>query len=111
MISCPVESVILRKGTDPGDPYTYQIERVETKDTGLYSCVAGNILGETSYQGYNQQIYTENVIMMVTVMMLMMMLLMPITSWTLKKSNVEYNIYILVLVGGGMAGIIRSRAL
>ena len=47
------ESVILlRKGTDPGDPYSYLIHSVDTQDTGLYSCVAGNILGETIHTAY-----------------------------------------------------------
>ena len=47
------ESVILlRKGTDPGDPYSYLIQSVDTDDTGLYSCVAGNILGETIHTAY-----------------------------------------------------------
>ena len=39
--------VLLRKGTDTGDPYSWTIDTVDTEDTGLYSCVAGNILGET----------------------------------------------------------------
>ena len=39
--------VLLRRGTDPGDPYSYTINSVDVEDTGLYSCVAGNILGET----------------------------------------------------------------
>ena len=38
---------LLRKGTDPGDPYSFSIEGVAQDHTGLYSCVAGNILGET----------------------------------------------------------------
>ena len=40
-------STLLRRGTDPGDPYSYTIYNVDTEDTGLYSCVAGNILGES----------------------------------------------------------------
>merc|ERR1719350_813098 len=43
---------ILRTGTDPGDPYSYTLTRVEPEDTGLYSCVAGNILGETVETAY-----------------------------------------------------------
>merc|ERR1711915_519300 len=38
---------LLRKGTDPGDPYSISIEKVDPDHTGLYSCIAGNILGET----------------------------------------------------------------
>merc|ERR1711915_16877 len=38
---------LLRKGTDPGDPYSFSIEGVAQDHTGLYSCIAGNILGET----------------------------------------------------------------
>merc|ERR1712029_1237847 len=40
--------VLLRRGTDPGDPYSYTINSVDVEDTGLYSCVAGNILGRLS---------------------------------------------------------------
>ena len=55
------ESVILlRKGTDPGDPYSYQIQSVDTEDTGLYSCVAGNILGETIHTAYLEVNRTNN---------------------------------------------------
>ena len=43
---------LLRTGTDPGDPYTYSIHGVGPLDTGLYSCVAGNILGETVETAY-----------------------------------------------------------
>ena len=38
---------LLRKGTDPGDPYSISIEKVDHDHIGLSSCVAGNILGET----------------------------------------------------------------
>ena len=44
--------ILLRKGTDPGDPYSFLIQSVHTEDTGLYSCVAGNILGETIHTAY-----------------------------------------------------------
>ena len=55
------ESVILlRKGTDPGDPYSYLIHSVDTEDTGLYSCVAGNILGETIRTAYLEVNTTNN---------------------------------------------------
>ena len=47
------ESVILlRRGTDPGDPYRYRIESVGPEDSGLYTCLAGNILGETKHSAY-----------------------------------------------------------
>ena len=52
MVSESVE--LLRKGTDPGDPYSYTISDVDTEDTGLYSCVAGNILGETVHVAHLQ---------------------------------------------------------
>ena len=42
----------MRRGTDPGDPYSYTIYDVDTEDTGLYSCVAGNILGESVQVAY-----------------------------------------------------------
>jgi hypothetical protein len=43
---------LLRKGTDPGNPYSFTINGVYPEDTGLYSCVAGNILGETVETAY-----------------------------------------------------------
>ena len=43
---------LLRKGTDPGDPYSFSLYSVDLNDTGLYSCVAGNILGETVETAY-----------------------------------------------------------
>ena len=43
---------LLRKGTDPGNPYSFTIHGVDPEDTGLYSCVAGNILGETVETAY-----------------------------------------------------------
>lgn len=39
--------ILLRRGTDPGDPYSFTIAAAAAEDSGLYSCVAGNILGET----------------------------------------------------------------
>ena len=47
-------STLLRRGTDPGDPYSYTIYNVDTEDTGLYSCVAGNILGESNHVAFLQ---------------------------------------------------------
>jgi len=38
---------LLRTGATQGTPYSYSIRRVGPQDRGLYSCVAGNILGET----------------------------------------------------------------
>ena len=42
----------MRRGTDPGDPYSYRIESVGPEDSGLYTCLAGNILGETKQSAY-----------------------------------------------------------
>ena len=39
---------------DPGNPYSYTIEGVDTDDTGLHSCRAGNIFGETMHTAYLQ---------------------------------------------------------
>ena len=45
----PIEGTfeLLQKATDPGNPYFLKIEGVAKHHTGLYSCVAGNPLGET----------------------------------------------------------------
>ena len=50
--TCAGSLDLVRRGTDPGDPYTYSIHGVGPLDTGLYSCVAGNILGETVETAY-----------------------------------------------------------
>merc|ERR1719431_614391 len=38
---------LLRTGASQGTPYQYSIQHVVEDDTGVYSCVAGNIMGET----------------------------------------------------------------
>eukprot|EP00092_Neocalanus_flemingeri_P102568 GFUD01131197.1.p1 GENE.GFUD01131197.1~~GFUD01131197.1.p1 ORF type:complete len:189 (+),score=21.46 GFUD01131197.1:100-666(+) len=38
---------LLRTGATQGTPYRYTIRKVTPHDSGFYSCVAGNILGET----------------------------------------------------------------
>ena len=38
---------LLRTGATKGTPYHYKVKNVTPKDSGYYSCVAGNILGET----------------------------------------------------------------
>ena len=43
---------LLRTGATQGTPYRYTIRRVTSQDSGFYSCVAGNILGETVSSAY-----------------------------------------------------------
>lgn len=43
---------LLRTGATQGNPYGYTVRRVESGDAGFYSCVAGNILGETVSSAY-----------------------------------------------------------
>jgi len=38
---------LLRTGATAGTPYRYNVYRVKPSDSGFYSCVAGNILGES----------------------------------------------------------------
>jgi len=38
---------LLRTGATQGTPYRYTVRNVNPQDAGFYSCVAGNILGET----------------------------------------------------------------
>jgi len=67
------ESVeLLRKGTDPGDPYSYTISDVDTEDTGLYSCVAGNILGETVHVAHLQVNFSNKLVNKCVIVMMMM---------------------------------------
>ena len=43
---------LLRTGATQGTPYRYTIKKVTPLDSGFYSCVAGNILGETVSSAY-----------------------------------------------------------
>lgn len=43
---------LLRTASDTGDPYSFRIHRVDGLDEGFYTCVAGNILGETLSSAY-----------------------------------------------------------
>jgi len=43
---------LLRTGATQGNPYQYTMRRVNPNDAGFYSCVAGNILGETVSSAY-----------------------------------------------------------
>merc|ERR1712001_76280 len=43
---------LLRTGASAGTPYRYSINKVDVSDTGFYSCVAGNILGESVSSAY-----------------------------------------------------------
>jgi len=45
---------LLRTGASAGTPYRYSINKVDVSDTGFYSCVAGNILGESVSSAYLQ---------------------------------------------------------
>ena len=38
---------LLRTGATKGTPYHYKVKNVTPQDSGFYSCVAGNVLGET----------------------------------------------------------------
>merc|ERR1719410_2423787 len=43
---------LLRTGASAGTPYSYYINKVSPPDSGFYSCVAGNILGESVSSAY-----------------------------------------------------------
>jgi len=43
---------LLRTASDTGDPYSFRIHKVDGLDEGFYTCVAGNILGETLSSAY-----------------------------------------------------------
>jgi len=43
---------LLRTGATAGTPYSYTVYRVDKSDSGFYSCVAGNILGESVSSAY-----------------------------------------------------------
>ena len=45
---------LLRTGATQGTPYRYTVKNVDPNDAGFYSCVAGNILGETVSSAYLQ---------------------------------------------------------
>jgi len=43
---------LLRTGATQGNPYQFTVRRVGPDDAGFYSCVAGNILGDTVSSAY-----------------------------------------------------------
>jgi len=43
---------LLRTGATQGNPFGYTVRRVNPNDAGFYSCVVGNILGETVSSAY-----------------------------------------------------------
>ena len=45
---------LLRTGATQGTPYRYTVKNVAPNNSGFYSCVAGNILGETVSSAYLQ---------------------------------------------------------
>ena len=45
---------LLRTGATKGTPYRYTIQNVTPEDAGFYSCIAGNILGETVSSAFLQ---------------------------------------------------------
>jgi hypothetical protein len=45
---------LLRTGATQGTPYRFTVRNVDPNDSGFYSCVAGNILGETVSSAYLQ---------------------------------------------------------
>ena len=45
---------LLRTGATQGTPYRYTVKNVAPNDSGFYSCIAGNILGETVSSAYLQ---------------------------------------------------------
>jgi len=82
--------VLLRRGTDPGDPYSYTISDVDTDDTGLYSCLAGNILGETVHTAYllvnNCNMLVSNAII-VMLSLILLVLVSAVSSTRLETSD------------------------
>ena len=45
---------LLRTGATQGTPYRYTVKNVTPEDAGFYTCVAGNILGETVSSAFLQ---------------------------------------------------------
>ena len=52
---------LLRTGATQGTPYRYNIKNVTPKDAGFYTCIAGNILGETVSSAYLEISGTDSV--------------------------------------------------
>ena len=105
--TCAGSLDLVRRGTDPGDPYTYSIHGVGPLDTGLYRCVAGNILGETVETAYlsisGSNIHTKTAISWMfmasllctvesgVVMRILMMVMLGIWGIFISEKNAKYN--------------------
>lgn len=65
---------LLRTGASAGNPYSYHINKVIPSDSGFYSCVAGNILGESVSSAYleiNSSLSLKSSSLILTIMLIL----------------------------------------
>jgi len=73
---------LLRTGATAGTPYSYTIYRVNKADSGFYSCVAGNILGESVSTAYLEISTVPKIELQTLLLPLVFMSHIMIYSWT-----------------------------
>ena len=82
---------LLRTGATLGTPYRYMVKNVDPNDSGFYSCVAGNLLGETVSSAYLQVNGTNSLIYDASLIFVAVLISLSIFS----DRNVYVNLLIL----------------
>jgi len=73
---------LLRTGASAGTPYSYYINKVSSADSGIYSCVAGNILGESVSTAYLEVNLVTRIQLEMLLLPIVASLHIMINSWT-----------------------------
>ena len=59
---------MIRTPSDPGIPYVHEIRSVSPSDTGMYTCVARNVVGRSVTSNVRRNLYFDNHVTLMTYM-------------------------------------------